>query len=52
MCYRIAEINEEAVAEKLGYVTTESPDDVGANPSVVARQIVQFLRVELSGKRG
>jgi hypothetical protein len=49
--YRIAEIYEKAVAEKLGYVTAVMPNHVGANPLVAARQIVQLFGVELSGKR-
>jgi len=49
--YRIAEIYEKAVAEKLGYVTAVTPNHVGANPLVAARQIVQLFGVELSGKR-
>jgi hypothetical protein len=49
--YRIAEIYEKAVAEKLGYMTAVPPNHVGANPLVAARQIVQFFGVDLPGKR-
>jgi hypothetical protein len=49
--YRIAEIYEKAVAKKLGYVTAVTANQVGADPLVLARQIVQLFRIELSGKR-
>jgi hypothetical protein len=49
--YRIAEIYEKAVTEKLGYVTAMTLNRVSANPLVVADDVVQFFRVELPRKR-
>jgi hypothetical protein len=51
MRYRIAEIYKEAVAEKLGDMTAVTAHQVGADPLVLARQIVQLFGIELSGKR-
>jgi hypothetical protein len=51
MRYRIAKIYKEAVPEKLGDMTAVTADQVGADPLVLARQIVQLFGIELSGKR-
>jgi hypothetical protein len=48
--YRIAEIYEKAIAEKLSYVTAVKANQVGADSLVLARQIVQLFGIELSGK--
>jgi hypothetical protein len=52
MCLRVAEINEQAIAQVLGDVATEAGDCLGGGVMILPNDLAPVLRIELPGDGG